>query len=126
MVRRVRKVLRLKAKCKSPLVNAAFFSGDRTVEKVPRVKLQSRFGREHAQNPAGSGLIDFGRLRYLAGALIQYKVVVVPSAQAQLNIVRINSLPDSVRLAKIERRAFYGLEVASRNKGRIHGRHAGS
>src|SRR6202165_4844859 len=87
VVGRVRKMLRLQAKCESPVVDAAFFSGDRSVEEVSRVELQSRFGREHLQNPASGRLVRFGRLGQLTRRMIQHEVVVVPLAQTQLGIV---------------------------------------
>src|SRR5258708_3260108 len=102
VIGRVREMLRLEAKCESPVIDAAFFSGDRSVEEVPRVELQSRFSREHFQNPASSRLIHFGGLGQLAWRMIQHEVVVVPLAQTQLGIVRINPLADGMRGSKIE------------------------
>src|ERR1700694_431726 len=59
LVRRVREMLGFQAKCKSPVVDAPLLSGDRSVEEVSGVELQSRFSREHLQNPAGGRLIRF-------------------------------------------------------------------
>src|SRR4029077_558294 len=105
VVGRVREMLGFQAKCKSPLVDAAFFSGDRSVEKVSRVELQSWFSRDHCQNPARGRLIHFGRLFQLALRMIPHEVVVVPLAEEQLGVVRINPLADGMRGSKVERRA---------------------
>src|SRR6266478_950717 len=101
-VGRVREMLGFEAKCESPVVNAAFFSGDRSVEEVSRVELQSWFSREHLQNPASGRLIHFGRLRQMAWRMIQHEVVVVPLAEAQLGVVHIDPLSEGMRGSKIE------------------------
>src|SRR5438309_3677805 len=56
VVGRVWEMLGLQAKCKSPVVDAAFFSGDRSVEEVSGVELHSWLSREHLQNPASGRL----------------------------------------------------------------------
>src|ERR1022692_119581 len=117
-------MLRLKAECKSAVVDAPFFSRDRSVEKVSRVKLHTWFGREHPQNPARSWLIHFGRLGQSTRRMIQYKVVVEALAEAQLEIVRINPLADGVRRSKIKGRAFYRLQFSQRDESRIDRSHA--
>src|ERR1700682_2655300 len=43
LVRRVREMLGFQTKCKSPVVDAPLLSGDRSVEEVSGVELQSRF-----------------------------------------------------------------------------------
>src|SRR5258708_35280602 len=110
VVGRVREMLRLQAKCESPVIDAAFFSGDRSVEEVPRVELQSRFGREHLQNPASGRLIHFGRLCQLDWRMIQYEVGVVAFAGLQLGVVRIQSLSDCMRRSKVEPHAIHRLQ----------------
>src|ERR1700730_5000807 len=84
VVRRVREMLGFQAKCESPVVDAAFFSGDRSVEEDSGVELLSWCVREHFQNPASGRLVHFGRLGQLALRMIEHEIVVVPLAEAQL------------------------------------------
>src|SRR5712691_2627565 len=107
VVGRVRKVLSFQAECVSCFINPAFLAGDRTIEKIPGVKLHSGFGREDSQDPAASRLIHFGRFRQLARRMIQYEVVIIAMTEAQLCVVRIDPLSDCMSLTKIERCAFH-------------------
>src|SRR5271163_1049979 len=109
VVGRIRKMLRLQAEGKSPLVDPAFLAGDRSVEKVSGVKLQSRFGRRHSQDPPGSRLVHLGRLGQLSCRMIENEVVVIAMAEAQLRIVRIDPLSYGMRRSKIKWRPFHRL-----------------
>jgi len=103
MVQRVRKMLRLQAKGKSPVIDPALFSRNRSVEEVSGIELHARLGCEHAQNPASGRLIHFCCLGQSAGRMIHYKVVVVAMAEMKLLIVRFDPFSNRMRRSKVER-----------------------
>lgn len=77
MIRRIGKVLSLQAQAVSSLVNAALFSGDRAIQKIAGIQLQSRLVSHYAQYPSRCGFIHFRGLGELPGCMIQNKIVIV-------------------------------------------------
>ena len=62
MIRRVGKMLGLQAECESWFIDNASLAGNRAIEVIPAVELDSGLIRKHFEDSPGGWLIDFGRL----------------------------------------------------------------
>src|SRR3984885_11842839 len=122
MIRRIRKVLRFQAKGESRFVDAALLAGNRSIQVISGIELNSGLGGKYSQNPSRGGFIHFGSLSQLTFGMIQYEVVVVSQAQPQLLILRIDPLADGMSRSKIEWRVLHRLQLSGWNQRRVNRR----
>ncbi len=123
-VGRVGVMLRFHAKGGAMLVNPPVFARDRAVQKIARVKLQARFGRENFQDAAA---FRFGHPRHqlqLADFLVDDPVVIVAASELELFVVLPDARPNGRRSAEIKRRIVYRPQFPRRNQRRVNRREA--
>ena len=71
MVGRVRKMLRLQAKAITLFIDVPVFPGNRSIQKIARVKLHSWLGGQDLQHSSAGGFVDQGgQVRLLSLRLI--------------------------------------------------------
>ena len=81
-VRRIREMLRFKAKSVPALVDVPFFSSHAAIEEIPGIELDSRLCRPDFQTASAGGFMNARRQLHaiLAGAVIEHEVVIVSVA----------------------------------------------
>src|SRR5213082_946052 len=94
MVGRIGKVLRLQTKSVALLIDFAVLSGERAVEKISCVELNSWLSRPDFHRASRSTFIDHSSLAQSSYPAIQHKVVIITFAKLQLLIVVIDALSD--------------------------------
>jgi hypothetical protein len=99
MIRRIRKVLGLKAESATMWIRNAAFPLDRAIQKISGVKLNPGLIGQDLQHAPTSGLVNFCRLRKFAAA-VEHPIVIVTVALLQLIIVIVNSSLTAVGLRK--------------------------
>src|SRR5262245_43223995 len=111
MIRRIGKVLRLQTKGGELLIRApdAF---NRAVKTEAHVELNAGFAGPDLHGAAGSRVRNRADLAKLAGRAVQNEVVVVTAGAGNLRVAGA----DRGRLAEIEGRAGYRLQLAGRNQ----------
>ena len=109
MIGRIREVLRLETQRRAASVGVPGLALNGAVEEVRGVQLHSRLRREHFENAPALRLVDRRCERKRIALLVQYEVVVVAAAEADLLVVGIDPFTDLVRLAEIERCSFDAL-----------------
>src|SRR5690349_18257282 len=99
------------------VVDFSAFAGDRAIQEVAGVELNTRLIGENLQNAPTLGLISLGREKHAAfPPAIQYPVVVISLAEFDLLIVGVNASTDGGWLGEIEGGAFHGTKLASRDQ----------
>ena len=95
-------MLCFEAKCSIFRVSNSLFALDRSVEKIAGVKLHARFRRQNLQDPAARRVECFGSLDQVLAPAINHEIMIVAVPEANLLVIGIDSLPNRVRLQKIE------------------------
>ena len=104
MIRRIRKVLGLKAQGAAMRIRLAAFAGDRPIQEISGVELNARLIGQYLQHAPAAGLVDLGRLRQFA-TIIKHPIVIVTVAFFQLIVVVVNSCAHSGGFLEVERRS---------------------
>ena len=121
MIWRIGKVLRLKAKRGAQHVGRAAFPVDRAIEKISRVKLDSRLRRPHFQFPPGLRIHHRGGQRGLAAAwAVEHPIVIVAMAKFQLLFIIPDARTNCRGLVEIECRARHRAQFPCGNQALIH------
>ena len=122
MVGRIRKMLRLQAKSRSLAIHLAAFARDRAVQKISRIKLNSRLSGPHLQNAPAPGIVNFCGFRKLSACAVQHPVVVVSLAESNLLVIGIDALTNRRCLPKIKWRSRHLRQLARRDQSIINRR----
>src|SRR5712691_11117936 len=112
-------MLRLETEAEALLINPSLLTGDRAIEKVARVELQSRLGRRHVERAAGRGIDDAGGVLKAFTGTREDEVVVVAEAASELRMFFPDALADPGRLPEVEWRARYWRELPAGNERRV-------
>src|SRR4030095_736590 len=102
MVRRVGEMLRLETEARSVLIDAARLAGDRSVQKIPGVELESRLRRRDVEGTATRRIDDARGVWKRAARAVQYEVVVVSLAVLELLVIAADARADARRLPEVE------------------------
>src|SRR6266498_5599382 len=84
MVRRIRKMLSLKAQSEAALINFAILAGDGPVQKIAGIELHTGLVGEHLQHTSSGWLINFCRRGELSAAAVEHPIVIVALPLLQL------------------------------------------
>src|SRR5271168_5100596 len=104
------------------MIRRAAFAFDRTVQKISAVKLNAWFGGPHFHLAAGFGVEESNyQNRLRASVAVENPIVVVALAKFQLFVVECDARTDGRGLAKIERSAGDGTQLAGRDQAFIDG-----
>src|SRR4051812_28153061 len=115
-VRRVGEVLRLERHSAVPAIDAPLLADD-APETIRRIQLQPRLGGVDLQHSTGHRLVQPRREHGIrSAAALQYEVVIVAAGEANLFVIRRDTLSDRVRLAKVERRPRDRAQLAGGNE----------
>ena len=100
-------MLRLQTKPAATLIGYSAFALDGSVEKIAAIKLDSRLIGENAQHAPRVWVVHLRRLRQSSSFGVEHPVMIVPSTEMELLIVRVDAAPDSCRFSEVERRGFH-------------------
>src|SRR5439155_2263777 len=112
-------MLRLETEAITLLIDPSPFAGDRAIEKVARVELQSRLGCRDVERTTGRGIGDAGRVLKAFSGTREDEVVVVAEAAPELRMVFPDALADRCRLPEVQWRAGHRGELAGGNEHRV-------
>src|SRR6218665_2979301 len=103
MVRRIRKVLRFKAKCPLLFICFSRFS-DFIFHPVGCIELYAGQGSGYFQLSSACRVMSHGRLLQAARPMVKHEVVVEAAPQFYLPVKRFNPFPEWRKFGEIERR----------------------
>jgi hypothetical protein len=105
-----------------PNVHAAVLAGDRSVEQVARIELNSRLSRPHGQRSTAPRIGQHRRVTQRARRAVDDPVVIVPAAVPQLLVDRIDACANHGGGPEIEWRVRHRRNVAGRDESLVHRR----
>src|SRR5205814_3603699 len=120
VVRRIREVLRLQAKCRAMAVNLSTLAVNRAVEEVASIELNPGLGGEDLHDAPGFRLRDSRGERQAGAGTIQDKIVIVAPAEFQLFVGIVNTGSDGGGPAEVEGCAFDLAQLAGRDQGGVN------
>src|SRR5213594_1048759 len=108
-------MLRLETEAVALLIDPSLLAGDRAIEKVARVELQSRLGCRHVERATGRPIDHAGGVLKAFTGTREDEVVVVAEAASELRMFFPDALADPCRLPEVEWRARYWGELPAGN-----------
>src|SRR6185312_3750695 len=121
MIGRVREMLRFQAKAVTLFIDVPVLPGNRSVQKVARVKLHSRLGGQDLQHSSAGGFVHQGGASEAVVLAMDYPVVIIAASQHQLFVVLIDALADRSGLGEVHGSALDRSQLAGWDQGLVHG-----